>query len=98
MPTATTRRRSWTKWGASTYINVLKNAALDGRNAYQLNSGELSELLEMVDEGHYDRPSGWASNLLCAVYKVCRPPATGCCGIAQGEPQPRTRKAGEHNC
>ncbi|MBK8499295.1 MAG: hypothetical protein IPL52_10860 [Flavobacteriales bacterium] len=77
MPTATTPKRSWTKWGASTYINVLKGAALVGRNAYQLNSEEVGNLMELVDEGHYDRPSGWASNLLCAVYKVCRPPATG---------------------
>ncbi|MBK8499314.1 MAG: delta-60 repeat domain-containing protein [Flavobacteriales bacterium] len=59
------------------YINVLKGAALVGRNAYQLNSEEVGNLMELVDEGHYDRPSGWASNLLCAVYKVCRPPATG---------------------
>ncbi|MBK8499291.1 MAG: hypothetical protein IPL52_10840 [Flavobacteriales bacterium] len=34
LPTATTRSLSWTKQGACRLINVLKNAAEDGRNAY----------------------------------------------------------------
>ncbi|MBK8499258.1 MAG: hypothetical protein IPL52_10655 [Flavobacteriales bacterium] len=32
-----------------TYINVLKDAAEDGRNAYPLNSGELTKLMDTVD-------------------------------------------------
>ena len=59
-----------------TYIGVLAGAATESRNAYQLNAGEVQALDEMVGT-HYDHPANWASNLLCAVYKKCRPPYTG---------------------
>jgi hypothetical protein len=59
-----------------TYIDVLTDAASDGRNAYQLTAAEVTELETMVDT-HYDRPANWASNLLCAVYGKCRAPYTG---------------------
>ena len=58
------------------YIDVLAEAAEDERNAYQLTSLEAAALDSMVAD-HYDRPSIWASNLLCAVYGICRAPYTG---------------------
>ena len=59
-----------------TYISVLRTAADDGRNHYQLTSAEVTELETMIGT-HYDRPSNWASNLLCAAYGKCRAPYTG---------------------
>lgn len=59
-----------------TYIDVLRTAADDDRNHYQLSPAEVTELETMVGT-HYDRPSNWASNLLCAAYGKCRAPYTG---------------------
>ena len=59
-----------------TYINVLATAAADNRNAHQLNTHEVAQLEQMIGT-NYDRPSNWASNLLCASYKKCRAPYTG---------------------
>ena len=59
-----------------TYIGVLRDAENGGRDAYELNSTERSLLSNLVAD-HYDRPSGWAANLLCAAYGNCRPPNTG---------------------
>ncbi|MDX9750885.1 MAG: hypothetical protein RBT71_07365 [Flavobacteriales bacterium] len=59
-----------------TYISVLQGAADDDRDPYHLTPAEVETLQEMVDT-HYDRPSVWASNLLCAAYGDCRPPYTG---------------------
>jgi hypothetical protein len=67
-----------------TYISVLATAAGDGRNAYQLNTGEVNTLENMAKD-HYDRPSRWANNLLCAVYKKCQAPWTG------GDSEPKSR-------
>jgi hypothetical protein len=58
------------------YIGVLQSAANDERDAYHLNAGEVQQLLTMVGD-HYDRPSVWASNLLCVAYGHCRAPYTG---------------------
>jgi len=58
------------------YIDVLAEAAAEDRNAYQLTSLEVAVLDSMAAD-HYDRPSVWASNLLCAVYGICRAPYTG---------------------
>ena len=59
-----------------TYINVLATAAADNRNAYKLKPAEVAQLDQMIGT-NYDRPSNWASNLLCAVYGKCRAPYTG---------------------
>jgi hypothetical protein len=67
-----------------TYINVLAGAASQGRNSYQLKDEEVQTLSIMSSQG-YDRPSNWANNLLCAVYKKCRAPWTG--GGASGTPK-----------
>jgi hypothetical protein len=58
------------------YIGVLRSAANEERNAYQLNPAEVQQLVTMVGD-HYDRPSVWASNLLCVAYGHCRAPYTG---------------------
>ena len=58
------------------YVDVLATAHSDGRSAYRLNGQEVQQLDELVGE-LYDRPAVWASNLLCAVYGICRPPFTG---------------------
>lgn len=71
-----------------TYISVLRTAADDGRNHYQLTSAEVTELETMVGT-HYDRPSNWASNLLCAAYGKCRAPYTGDVPISKAN---RTRE------
>jgi hypothetical protein len=68
-----------------TYIDVLAVAADQERNAYQLNQAEVATLETMIDL-NYDRPSNWASNLLCAVYGKCRAPYTG---EAKDQPQAR---------
>ena len=67
-----------------TYISLLKTAAGQGRNQYQLSITEVDALETMVAH-HYDRPSNWASNLLCAVYGRCRAPYTG------GDGRPKSR-------
>ena len=67
-----------------TYIEVLADAADDGRNAYQLTTQEVNALENMATD-HYDRPSNWAYNLLCYVYGKCRAPWTG------GEATPKSR-------
>ncbi len=72
------------------YISILAGAYAQDRRAHQLDSAELSELGDLVGE-HYDRPAVWASNLLCAHYKLCRAPYTG--GDAEPKAQkPRGRK------
>jgi hypothetical protein len=58
------------------YIGVLLAAANDERDAYQLDSTEVQTLIALVGD-HYDRPSVWAGNLLCAAYGHCRAPYTG---------------------
>ncbi len=73
-----------------TYINVLRTAADDGRNHYQLNPAEVTELETMVGT-HYDRPSNWASNLLCAAYGKCRAPYTGDVAV------PKASRTREHS-
>lgn len=77
-----------------TYISVLQGAAEDDRNAYHLIPAEVETLQEMVGT-HYDRPSVWASNLLCVAYGHCRAPYTGGSGgdpkqlvLPQEEPAP----------
>lgn len=66
-----------------TYISVLQGAAEDDRDAYDLTPTEVETLKGMVGT-HYDRPSVWASNLLCAAYGHCRAPYTGGSG---GDPK-----------
>lgn len=64
------------------FIAVLRDAALDNRDAYHLDGTELGVLETLVTD-HYDRPSRWAANLLCAAYGQCSPPHTG----GAGEPR-----------
>lgn len=59
-----------------TYIDVLQGAMEEGRDPFQLSATEVQTLLDMVGT-HYDRPSVWASNLLCMAYGHCRAPYTG---------------------
>jgi hypothetical protein len=65
------------------YVELLADAQADDRHAYQLSAQEVQQLELLVDK-LYDRPAVWASNLLCAQYKICRPPYTG------GEPAPKS--------
>lgn len=58
------------------YMDVLRTAHNEDRSPYQLSRNEQTTLEQMVGD-HYDRPSNWASNLLCAVYGICRAPYTG---------------------
>ncbi|HRH38029.1 MAG TPA: T9SS type A sorting domain-containing protein, partial [Flavobacteriales bacterium] len=67
------------------YISVLADAAVDDRDAYHLDSVEVTVLDSMVVD-HYDRPSIMIRNLLCAVYGICYTP---CTGGSEGEPQSR---------
>jgi len=76
-----------------TYIEVLLVAKQNSRNAYQLNGTEVAALETMAAD-HYDRPSNYANNLLCAAYGKCRPPLTG--GSARpkaARPRPTPRPA-----
>lgn len=52
------------------------NAAGQGRNVYSLTTAEISQLMNLRDNG-YDRPGNWAGNLLCAVYGNCLPAHSG---------------------
>src|SRR5690606_12320101 len=65
------------------YVNLLADAAGDGRTAAALNTQEIQYLEQFVGD-HYDRPAVWASNLLCAYYNTCREPYTG------GRPTPKS--------
>ena len=64
------------------YIDILATAYDDERSAYELDGGEVEDLEELIED-NYGRPDIWVSNLLCAVYGICRPPATG----GDGEPK-----------
>ncbi len=65
------------------YVSVLANAYGAGRDEYRLNAQDVHQLEQLVGE-HYDRPAVWASNLLCAQYRICRSPYTG------GSPTPKS--------
>lgn len=59
-----------------TYISFLEDIYLDGRTEAQLTQAELAELEAFIDVEH-DRPTNWASHLLCYNYGICRSPYTG---------------------
>jgi hypothetical protein len=65
------------------YVGLLATAKADGRDPYRLKANEVQQLETLVGD-HYDRPAVWASNLLCAQYKLCRAPYTG------GKPEPKS--------
>ena len=67
------------------YIDILAGAYAQDRNTHQLDSGEVAQLAQLVG-AHYDRPAVWASNLLCAHYRMCRAPYTG------GDVEPKAQK------
>ncbi len=55
---------------------TLASAAGQGRNVYTLTTAEISQIVNLRDNG-YDRPGNWAGNLLCAVYGNCLPAHSG---------------------
>ncbi len=61
------------------YIDFLAAIHLDGRTEAQLDSTEVAQLVAFIAVDH-DRPTNWASNLLCYHYGICRTPYTGDAG------------------
>lgn len=70
------------------YIDFLEAAHLDGRTPAQLTEAEVAQLQAFIAVEH-DRPTQWASHLLCHHYGKCRSPHTGDAGQ---EPKARTRR------
>ncbi len=64
-----------------TLIDFLESVHNDGRSTAQLNAGEIAQLEAFINVPH-DRPTNWASNLLCYNYGICRSPYTGDAGAA----------------
>lgn len=59
-----------------TYVDFLEAVHLDGRTEAQLTSAEIAELEAFIAVEH-DKPTNWASHLLCYHYNFCRSPYTG---------------------
>lgn len=59
-----------------TYIDFLEAVHLDGRAEAQLTPAEIAELEAFIAVEH-DKPTQWASHLLCYNYNICRSPYTG---------------------
>ena len=74
------------------YVEVLAHAKMGGRNPYRLDQQEVQSLETLVGN-HYDRPAIWASNLLCAQYRICRPPYTGGVPAPKSLNQPKQPRA-----
>ncbi|HRD54306.1 MAG TPA: hypothetical protein PKY96_16830 [Flavobacteriales bacterium] len=71
-----------------TYIDFLETVFLDGRSEAQLTQSEIAQLQAFIDVEH-DRPTNWASHLLCYNYGICRSPYTGDAGA---EPKALVRR------
>lgn len=70
------------------YIDFLEAVQLDGRTEAQLTPSEIAQLQAFIAVEH-DRPTQWASHLLCYHYGICRSPYTGDAGA---EPKARGRR------
>jgi hypothetical protein len=73
---------------ASSPIAFLEQIHLDGRTEAQLTQSEIAQLQAFIDAEH-DRPTNWASHLLCYNYGICRSPGTGDAGA---EPKALVRR------
>ena len=71
-----------------TYIDFLEAVHTDGRTPAQLTAAEVAQLQAFIDVEH-DRPTQWASHLLCYHHGICRSPYTGDAGQ---EPKSRVRR------
>lgn len=61
------------------YIDFLEAVHADGRTPAQLTPAEIAQLQAFIAVEH-DRPTQWASHLLCYHYGQCRSPYTGDAG------------------
>ena len=61
------------------YIDLLEQVHLDGRTEAQLTQAEIAQLEAFIAVEH-DKPTNWASHLLCYHYGICRSPYTGDAG------------------
>ncbi len=57
-------------------IAFLQTIHATGRDASEMDSGEVAQLEALVN-GKHDRPAVWAQNILCFHYGMCRAPLTG---------------------
>lgn len=57
-------------------IDFLADPHMDGRTEAQLTPAGIATLQAFIDVEH-DRPTNWASHLLCYNYGICRSPYTG---------------------
>lgn len=78
------------------YIDFLEAVHADGRTPAQLTPAEIAQLQAFIAVEH-DRPTQWASHLLCYHYGQCRSPYTGDAGqepkalrrpVSASKPQP----------
>jgi len=71
-----------------TYIDFLEQVHQDNRNEAQLTAAEIAQLEAFISVEH-DKPTYWASHLLCYNYGICRSPYTGDAGA---EPKALVRR------
>ncbi len=61
------------------YIDFLEAVHANGRTPAQLTAAEVAQLRAFINVEH-DRPTQWASHLLCYHHGICRSPYTGDAG------------------
>lgn len=71
-----------------TLIDMLEAVHLNGRTEAQLTAAEIAQFEAFIAVEH-DRPTNWASNLLCYNYGICRSSYTGEAGA---EPKALVRR------